>query len=201
MTAHLVFKWSVVFYIVLLTYACFSLNVPPADLPAFVGLVVLATCALIASKGETRRWRTICAIFLAVAVLGTALEILSGHAIKTRLEHDRKHPCHNRQLWIQNVIYGRGGIINQDWGVSYAIEHNFYWDCSVPNANGVMWDNPGVHAYFLWTLKFRSPILFFAQSQAVCTTGADAGKVYATVWWGYKWTYDTKPTGMGPLIY
>jgi len=89
MNAHVVFKWSMVFYVVLLVYACFSLSVPPADLPAFIGLVVLAVCALMASKGETRRSRTICAIFLAVAVLGAILEILSGHAIKARLERDR----------------------------------------------------------------------------------------------------------------
>jgi thiol:disulfide interchange protein len=82
-----------VFYVVLLAYACFSLSVPPADLPAFIGLLVLAVCALMASKGETRRWRTICAVFLAVAVLGTTLEILSGHAIKSKLEHDRDTPA------------------------------------------------------------------------------------------------------------
>jgi len=64
MKAHNVFKWSMTFYVVLLIFACFSLSVPSADLPAFIGLVVLAGCALKAAKGEPRRWRTICAVFL-----------------------------------------------------------------------------------------------------------------------------------------
>ena len=64
-----------------------------------------------------------------------------------------------------------------------------------------MWDDPGTYGWFLATLKWRSPISFYAKSVATCTAGADMGKIYATVNWGFKWTYDSTPTGMGPIIW
>ncbi len=91
------FKWSVVLYIILLPYVCFSLSVPPADLPFFVALIVLATCALLASKQEARRWRIICIVGLVVSVLGGASEVIVGHRIKARLDRDREAPIQTQK--------------------------------------------------------------------------------------------------------
>jgi Sec-independent protein secretion pathway component TatC len=84
------FRFSVMVYFVGLFCALFlSLSVPPRDLPIWIALIGLAACALLASKGRTRRWRIACVAFLVIALLGTALEVVSGMAIKRRMEQDR----------------------------------------------------------------------------------------------------------------
>jgi hypothetical protein len=85
-----VFKWSVVLYIILLPYVCFSLSVPPADAPFFAAMLVLAACALLASEHETRRWRIMCVVGLVVAVLGLIVEIMAGYHIKSVLDKRRQ---------------------------------------------------------------------------------------------------------------
>jgi hypothetical protein len=87
------FKWSVVLYMILLPYVCFSLSVPPANLPFFIGLIFLSACALITSKKETRGWKIICILAPSFAILGGAFEIVSGRIIKARLDHDREIPA------------------------------------------------------------------------------------------------------------
>ncbi len=83
-----IFRWSVILYFILLPYVCFSLSMPPADLPFFSALFVLATCALLASKQQTRRWKIICIEGLAFAVLGIGKEIIAGRQIKALREHE-----------------------------------------------------------------------------------------------------------------
>ena len=107
-------------------------------------------------------------------------------------------PC-QQVVWTQSIAWGPSDV-HDDWGTDYAIQKNYYWDCSIAKANGVMWDDPGTSDPFLWMLRMRSPITFYATSVATCTSGADAGKKYATVVWGFKWTYDSTPTGLGPII-
>jgi len=94
MSTHVVFKWSMVLYVILLVYTFGSLSVPPADLGFFVAMAVLAGCALMASKGEPRSWKAICSIFFAIAVLGTICEIVSGCIIRRGLPHDTNLPGH-----------------------------------------------------------------------------------------------------------
>jgi hypothetical protein len=83
-------RYSVMFYGFGLFYAFFlSLNVPPGDLPEWITMIALAACALLASKGQTRRWRIACVAFLVIALLGTTLEVVAGIAIKRRMEQVR----------------------------------------------------------------------------------------------------------------
>jgi hypothetical protein len=88
MRKHL-FKWSLIFYFIGVVYLCGSLSVPPADLPVFLVMDVLAVCAVIGSKEQIRRWKTISIILLIIVVLGTILQIIGGHIIKTRRDRDR----------------------------------------------------------------------------------------------------------------
>jgi RHS repeat-associated protein len=106
-------------------------------------------------------------------------------------------PC-QQVLWTQQVAIGRGSQFSEDWGPSYAIKHGFVWDCG-KNSDATLWDNPDQHGNFV--SMFTSPYNFYARSVATCTKGTDAGKAYATVLWGFQWTYDKTPTGLGPIIY
>ena len=63
-----------------------------------------------------------------------------------------------------------------------------------------MFDQPGPSMAISLSL-FTSPYIFFARSKAKCVAGPDAGKIYATVLWGFTWTYDVTPKGLGPITY
>jgi hypothetical protein len=84
----LVFKWAVVLYIIVLPYVICSLSVPPADLPFFVALTVIAVCALWASASQPRKWRTVCIIALCFSVLAGVGEVVAGHFVKLQRERD-----------------------------------------------------------------------------------------------------------------
>jgi RHS repeat-associated protein len=109
-------------------------------------------------------------------------------------------PC-KQVVWTQVISTGEGTPWRVDMDIDYSIKHKYYWGCSATDADGQMWDNPGVHGYVLWMLKWRSPRTWWAISSAVCTAGPDQGKIYAQVFWGYHWIYDSVPTGLGPIIH
>ena len=107
-------------------------------------------------------------------------------------------PC-QKVIWIQDVSYGRGPF-QTDWGDADYAKYGYAWDCTKSGSVGAaMFDQPDQHGNFL--SLFTSPYIFFARSKAKCVAGPDAGKIYATVLWGFTWTYDVTPKGLGPITY
>ena len=108
-------------------------------------------------------------------------------------------PCH-KVVWVQDVAYGKGNPFEEDWGVANAARYGYAWDCAKSGSGGAaMFDQPDQHNFSL--RSFVSPYSFYAKSVAKCIAGRDSGKTYATVLWGFTWTRDSTPVGLGPIIY
>jgi len=108
-------------------------------------------------------------------------------------------PC-QKVIWIQDVAYGKGSPFQQDWGDSDYGKYGYAWDCTISGSVGAaMYDAP--KQYGLIVYLFVSPYSFYARSKAKCVAGPDAGKIYATVLWGFTWKYDGMPAGLGPIIF
>jgi hypothetical protein len=68
-------------YLFLLFLVCFSLSIPPADLPLCVLMFVLAALGFFLARRENRLWRSIWIGALIISIVCGALEIIAGHRI------------------------------------------------------------------------------------------------------------------------
>lgn len=68
-------------YLLPLFLVCFSLGVPPADLPLCGLMFALAAFGLFLSRRESRAWRIVWMIALIASVIFGALEIIAGRNI------------------------------------------------------------------------------------------------------------------------
>jgi RHS repeat-associated protein len=111
---------------------------------------------------------------------------------------DKCKPC-EKVIWVQEVAYGKGSPFEKDWGEADYDDYGYAWE-SAPGGKdrAAMFDQPDQHGGIV--ALFRSPYSFYARSYATCIMGKDAGTTYATVIWGFTWTYDTTPSGLGPII-
>ena len=76
-------------YLFPLSLVCFSLSVPPADLPLCGLMFVLAAFGLVLARQESRGWRVIWTGALIVSILCGVLEIVAGQRIaRQRSKHD-----------------------------------------------------------------------------------------------------------------
>jgi RHS repeat-associated protein len=107
-------------------------------------------------------------------------------------------PCH-KVVWTQDAKFGNGPM-QTEWGTADASKYGYAWDCSNPaGKNAAMFDQPDQHGGVLGF--FTSPYTFSANSYATCVEGRDAGNIYAIVSWGFTWTKDTTPSGVGPSVW
>lgn len=75
-------------YLFLLFLICFSLSVPPADLPLCGLLLVLAVLGIILARRERRAWRLFWTGALILALLFAVLEVIGGWRIaRQRSDH------------------------------------------------------------------------------------------------------------------
>ena len=76
-------------YLFPLYLVCFSLGVPPSDLPLCGVMLALAAFGLVLARRESRAWRVIWASALVVSLLCGVLEVIAGQRIAhQRSEHD-----------------------------------------------------------------------------------------------------------------
>jgi hypothetical protein len=68
-------------YLLLLCLVCFSLSVPPGDLPLCAGMFAVAAAGLALAFRGTRVWRVVWTTALVLAVLGGVLEVVAGKRI------------------------------------------------------------------------------------------------------------------------
>jgi hypothetical protein len=68
-------------YLLPLFLVCFSLSVPPADLPLCGLMLALAAAGLVLARHESRAWRTIWTIALILSILGGILQIVAGQRL------------------------------------------------------------------------------------------------------------------------
>jgi 4-amino-4-deoxy-L-arabinose transferase-like glycosyltransferase len=75
-------------YLFPLFLVCFSLSVPPGDLPLCGLMFVLAGFGFMLARRESRTWRLVWLIALMLSLLCGALEMVAGRRIAhQRLEH------------------------------------------------------------------------------------------------------------------
>jgi len=75
-------------YLFPLSLVCFSLSVPPADLPLYGLLFVLAVVGVFLARRESRAWRFIWTGALIAAVVFGVLEVVAGRRLaRQRSEH------------------------------------------------------------------------------------------------------------------
>jgi hypothetical protein len=107
-------------------------------------------------------------------------------------------PC-QKVIWNQDAAKGKGSQFYTEINDSNYSKYGYAWDATKSGSTGAAtFDEPDQHGDSVWA--FQSPYSFYAKSYAKCVAGKDAGKIYATVLWGFTWTYDTTPTGLGPII-
>ena len=68
-------------YLFLLSLVCFSLSVPPGDLPLCGGMFAVAAAGLALAFRGTRAWRVVWTTALMVSILGGAIEVVAGKRI------------------------------------------------------------------------------------------------------------------------
>ena len=68
-------------YLFPLFFVCFSLSVPPADLPLCGLLFVLAVVGFVLARREGRAWRILWFVALIAALVLGVLEIVAGRRI------------------------------------------------------------------------------------------------------------------------
>jgi hypothetical protein len=75
-------------YLFPLVLVCFSLSVPPGDLPLCGLMLVLAVFGFTLARRESRAWRLVWLSALIVSLLCGALEVLAGQRVaQQRLHH------------------------------------------------------------------------------------------------------------------
>lgn len=104
-----------------------------------------------------------------------------------------------KAIWIQDIRRDDSLVWQRDWGESDYAKYTLAWDCGNQNSKfAELWDEAKATGTLL-SLRLVSPMKFSARSQVKCVLGPDAGKIYHTVDWGYRWSYDTTPVGLGPI--
>jgi hypothetical protein len=68
------------------------------------------------------------------------------------------------------------------------------WVCDQPGKPAVLADYPHIGNISVWALKPWSPHTWLFKDTLTCTEGRDVGQIYATVYWGGTYTYDSTPT-------
>ena len=122
----------------------------------------------------------------------------------TTRQYDYFHPVrysHRTRFERRRPRLGASGVAFSA-KLSHGVNANYgyAWDCRKSGSVGAaMFDQPQQKGDLL--RLFTSPFDFHARSFAKCVEGREAGKIYATVLWGYAWTRDKTPTGKGPLAY
>jgi hypothetical protein len=100
------------------------------------------------------------------------------------------------------VAYGLPVNFKDEWTEAdvAAGRYGYEWELHGKSADpaAAVFDQPDQNGVFLSWLT--SPYSFYAHTYAKCWEGRDAGKVYATIYWGFSWTNDTTPVGLGPTI-
>jgi RHS repeat-associated protein len=94
-------------------------------------------------------------------------------------------PC-QRAAWTQYLMNGTIDIGDPDPGTSSP------WICG-KTANAFLLDKPHIGSVSIFLLKWYSPVSWAFEDTLTCTAGSDAGKIYATVFWGGTYTYDAMP--------
>ena len=76
-------------YIFPLWLVCFSLSVPPGDLPLCGLMFVIAAFGLVLARQESRAWRVVWLVALIVSILCGILEVVAGqHIARQHSKHD-----------------------------------------------------------------------------------------------------------------
>ncbi len=76
-------------YLFPLYLVCFSLGVPPSDLPLCSLMFVLAAFGLVLARRESRAWRIVWTVALIVSISFGVLQIIAGRSIAhQRSKHD-----------------------------------------------------------------------------------------------------------------
>ena len=97
-------------------------------------------------------------------------------------------------VWMQYKMDGTIDIpMNDD-------ESTGAWYCDAPTKPAILTDQPHVGNVSYWALKPLSPYTWNFKSVLMCNEGKDVGKVYATVYWGGTYTYDSMPVTFPPII-
>jgi hypothetical protein len=82
-------KVLLVVYLFTFLLVCFSLSVPPAEMPLFVLMLCIAAIGIAVSFRESRRWRIIWIIALTISILGGTLDVIAGKRIaRERLKNE-----------------------------------------------------------------------------------------------------------------
>jgi len=89
-------------YLFTLSFVCFSLSVPPADLPLCGLLFVLAVVGVFLARRESRVWRFIWIGALIAAVVFGMLEVVAGR----RIAHQRSEHALMPNQTLQATDYG-----------------------------------------------------------------------------------------------
>jgi hypothetical protein len=87
-------------YLFPLFLVCFSLSVPPADLPLCGLMFIVAALGLVLARRESRAWRVIWTSALILSVLCGALEVVAGK----RIAHQR-----SKNASISTAYFSQGG--------------------------------------------------------------------------------------------
>ena len=74
-------KVLLIVYLFIFLLVCFSLSVPPAEMPLFVLMFCIAAIGIAISFRESRRWRIIWIIALVISILGGTLDVIAGKRI------------------------------------------------------------------------------------------------------------------------
>jgi RHS repeat-associated protein len=111
-------------------------------------------------------------------------------------------PC-RKAVWTQ-LRQHNGGSWKTDWGTNPGgpdgyERYTLAYDCG-KNGYAEMWDQPGISGASDLSLIIYSPLSDKFISTVVCIEGKDSGKVYATVEWGYSWSYNAVPVGDYPVL-
>jgi RHS repeat-associated protein len=95
----------------------------------------------------------------------------------------------SKAVWVQDkswILVKNFGIFTQDWAKDWDETdyqgNSDLWSCGkIPN-NMDMWDDPEVYGLSWWVTLSMT---FRAESKVKCIEGADKGKIYGGVLWGY----------------
>jgi len=76
-----ILKILLIVYLFTFLVVCFSLSVPPTEMPLFVLMLCFAVIGIAISFRESRHWRIIWIIALVISILGGTLDVVAGKRI------------------------------------------------------------------------------------------------------------------------